>query len=103
MMTEEKAKGKWCPFARIAHYPTDECAPKDIITSHNRLSCEETGEDRRPLASRCIPSECMAWRWGSKIEPGQMIDAKDLSYPEIKELIAERSDTKGYCGLAGRP
>jgi hypothetical protein len=34
-MTEEQAKGKWCPFARV-----------DIDSGN-----------------RCIASACMAWRW----------------------------------------
>lgn len=90
LMTEKEAKEKNCPQGRTIVYGFD--------LSFNQMSMRPDVKE-----AKCTASDCMAWRWGSKIEPGQMIDTKDLSYEEVTDLIAERSDTKGYCGLAGRP
>ena len=52
-MTEDEAKTKWCPEARLA-------APVDSIatgTSGNRY-----GQEFKDW-SMCIGSACMAWRW----------------------------------------
>jgi len=47
-MTEDEAKTKWCPFARLAE-----------LDGANRGSV--SGHDM-PLA-KCIGTACMAWRW----------------------------------------
>lgn len=67
-MTEEEAKSKWCPFARVY-----ERGNRPFRAPRKRKS---------PMhdKTRCIGSECMAWRW----QPGQGSDG-------------------GYCGLAGEP
>ena len=73
--TEEEAKTKWCPFARL----TDGAVRGG---TYNR-----TG----PAADlNCIASACMAWRW---IEP-----AKDQN--RWQPVVLPKY---GYCGLAGTP
>ena len=74
-MTEDEAKQKWCPFARVmsAH---DE-------GNWNRGKPDEVYH-RDP---KCIASSCMAWRWD--------IDPVDAAIGEVKAM--------GYCGLAGKP
>lgn len=54
-MTEEEAKTKWCPQARVATYATD---GDQMMTAANKTS---GGEIR--TGARCIASACMAWRW----------------------------------------
>jgi len=74
-MTEEEAKTKWCPQARVTRAGTDDA------TSWNRFVDEGVPI---PNGSRCIASACMAWRW-------------DVPDPATYEGRAP-----GYCGLAGK-
>lgn len=94
-MTEDEAKKKWCPHARIK--------------GSNRAY--EVGEggvavlvDGRPL---CIASACMAWRWidapvegreGSQeaVQIGSRVHVERV--PAIKAVVGD-----GFCGLAGAP
>lgn len=63
-MTEDEARTKWCPLAEQA-----------------------------ASSSRCIASECAAWRWQQSPEQTQL----------EKDLGLEESRSYGYCGLAGKP
>ena len=65
-MTPEEAKQKWCPFA---------------LPSFNRILVNEGGNE-----TKCIASDCMAWRWYQKNAIGD-----DGPLPDA-----------GYCGLAGK-
>lgn len=72
-MTEQEAKGKWCPYANSSAVPAERLPPgsNDVTQAH----------------ARCIGSACMAWRW---------------SYtPE--EAAGNRNGPQGFCGLAGVP
>ncbi len=79
-MTEDEAKTKWCPVARVVMDGSD----NKVVGPFNRdhWITDETLEDTINR-SCCIASACMAWRTfrGSSINP----DA-----------------TGGYCGLAGK-
>ena len=94
-MTEEEAKTKWCPFARVIVGQAD---GSHIATQppYNRF---QRADDRTavPPASYCIGSACMAWRWIKPIprfKEGTMeVDPETLNLPP----------THGYCGLAGKP
>lgn len=80
-MTEDEAKTKWCPFARVDsgfagagvcnRYPMRD--PEGCDTSRERVMVNDT--------VRCIASSCMAWRWDVPSYPGN----------------------GGSCGLAGKP
>ncbi len=100
-MTEAEAKGKWCPFARVAG-----------VTSHETGACasvnRETGEVYRVGNTDCIASACMAWRWlgwvnllrdgsleRSQTEPGFHVMAHGPTHG------AHGCVQVGYCGLAG--
>jgi hypothetical protein len=73
MMTEEQAKEKWCPFARVAGISSRGAINRD----------DKSGEP--DVCARCIASDCMAWR-------SDGIEAHD------DEVVHY-----GHCGLAGRP
>lgn len=59
-MTEDEAKAKWCPLARVWDIGMDR-AP----VSFNRV---EYGINRLevPDSALCLGSGCMAWRWTGK-------------------------------------
>lgn len=86
-MTEDEAKTKWCPFARVA-------PPGN---GGNRYSFD-TDTMSGPYA-RCLGSLCMAWRaGGERIPTGGFIDQSG------QNQVTTYSDAPGgYCGLAGRP
>jgi hypothetical protein len=74
-MTEDEAKTKWCPFYRlIPETEFDEGLDNRLIGL----------KEENLLSSRCLASECMAWRWDT--------------------LIADQGSTltHGGCGLAGK-
>lgn len=94
-MTEEEAKAKWCPHARVG-------SEQSGLGSINRdVRAGETVPQ-----SHCIGSACTAWRWGratsdapSSIrypgDTGAAADAHGFWYRDGKPI--------GFCGLAGRP
>ena len=70
-MTKNEAKTKWCPFGRLAD-------TANRIAGYNRYQ-----NIANHAQSRCIASECMAWR--------------------EDEYRGGAGEGKGYCGLAGKP
>lgn len=79
MVTEDEARKKWCPHARLT-------SPSGDSRSWNRVMRATPGFEDYP---HCIASECMAWRWDDRFEGAP---AQWVGY----------SDTHGYCGLAGK-
>lgn len=75
-MTEDEAKQRWCPMARIRD---DE---------DNGLSVNRFSEHGTPVACMCIASDCMMWR-------------QKHGLPNPKTGISYPKDGEGYCGLAG--
>lgn len=62
-MTEEEARTKWCPFARVV----TEREPKNpAFGPYNRLALNgEDPDDQMWMQDpeiHCIASDCMAWR-----------------------------------------
>jgi hypothetical protein len=86
MMTEEEARGKWCPFVRQSNGPDG---------SWNR-TLHESASLTEPRTYGCIASECMAWRWEDGVIPGT--DGKFYFGDETAQRPA-----RGYCGLSGKP
>ncbi len=86
MLTEEQAREKWCPSAQVIMRPVEEIHGQKVVMldciSANRI---EGGEAAH--GTKCIASDCMAWRWGDPTNPR----------PE------DRAQWGGYCGLAGSP
>lgn len=51
-MTEEQAKKKWCPFARVG------------ASGFNRIHDEYRDGPILSVDARCVASACMMWRAG---------------------------------------
>jgi len=87
-MTEEEARGKWCPFTR------DERSNRPIAVAP--AECFP-----------CLASACMAWRWWDGLsDDGTTHHRRPTPHtarvpepPEGRPLDQRR----GYCGLAGSP
>lgn len=105
IVTEEQAKTKWCPFARVPF--------------GNRTVNGNRGFDGHPDESKalCIGSACMAWR---ELHPrqtredhsGASIDMASIASKTNRIVRREGPhgsygrlvlDAVGYCGLAGKP
>lgn len=84
MMTEDEAKTKWCPFARLA-------TPDGGVNRWKQSLPEDEPYALNPVPCRCIGHACMAWRWQEVSGP----------FPSAVEVLEE--PPYGYCGLAGRP
>lgn len=78
-MTEDKARQKWCPMARVGadHQSAVDYRP---VASYNRVDFDQ-GDPASSL-SLCIASDCMMWR-----------ETEFSRYTGIPG---------GYCGLAGK-
>lgn len=97
-MTEEDAKSKWCPFARVASpaviTPSGSTSEQWIgVAGANRGALSERvtvhtdGDASNPTSARCIGSACMAWR-------------RQLS-PRFVAAEGGAAVVEGYCGIVG--
>jgi hypothetical protein len=81
-MTEDEARTKWCQFAWR-------------IVQDDGLVLGDLDKKLAPLSStRCIASNCMAWR-----EISRPIGVTD----RYEAAFAKHEITGGFCGLAGKP
>lgn len=112
MYTEDEAKSKWCPFAKVGY---------NSGTEVNRITLQFGDED-----FRCLGSECMAWRSVTpphlRVKPciefmATVEPARPAGLPFNWAFVPYGPDTGpacwvepepndpplGYCGLAGVP
>lgn len=84
-MTEEEAKGKWCPAVRNFMFN------RSLAFVETNRGTEVNDKNKGDLpdsigwAYTCLGSGCMAWRWNQ--DPNGM----------------PLHSSGGYCGLAGKP
>ncbi len=74
LLAEEKARQQWCPVA--------------MVGMNRAMPAKGGGKE----CTRCIASNCMAWRWGD----GEFSDEP----PHVRRPLKDRR--RGYCGLAGK-
>lgn len=84
-LTEEEAKTKWCPEARMLVDATGYGAGNRFSGQQHPLFVAQT---------RCIGSACMAWRWHGDSPAFQGAGPDDELNP---------AGRRGYCGKAGVP
>lgn len=98
-MTEDEAKTKWCPFARIMDWngPHEPTGNNRGVAAVNRAQDDDAG-------TRCIASACMAWRERKRLvlrtEPWP---EKETTGAPVMPSGADVVIDGGYCGLAGAP
>jgi len=108
MHTEGRARSKWCPFARVPYWDEGE-PPAVAINRFGDGGIDDVGNSA--LRFRCIASDCMSWRWDTKLNDDIFKDARevyrDTEDPEPWRDSPEWQDAKnrrhGYCGLSGTP
>lgn len=101
-MTEDEAKTKWCPAARFHAAPSD-----DIYSNRDDML-------KSSIHSRCLGSDCMAWRWDEAKRTLAFLEAvqaymKTQPKPNFntatQAVYAESGGRyeriEGGCGLAG--
>ena len=98
MMTEQEARQKWCPMARVAVEISEGGSTLSHVATCNRH------DGAHPIA-RCIASGCMAWRWSVR---DKRIPAEGYTNPDGSSVVTRYvdgpgDDPTGYCGLAGTP
>ena len=113
LLTEEDAKGKWCPFTRYLAIFRGNDGRRETAGSYNRGA-----EDSALGNACCLASQCMAWRsTGSTVEfvRGVLDDGSPAPKPEgdgwelgprphSQDAWWKRPTApRGFCGLAGRP
>ncbi len=80
MMTEEQAREKWCPHARVS------ASNEPALGNHAANRWENP--QGLPDGAGCIASDCMAWRWQDSLS--------------IRDGEQPSKSNNGYCGLAGK-
>ena len=90
MLTEDEARGKWCPFARVRTWTAENGG--GVPT--NAASANRHSAGLMP-GSICVASACMAWRW--LLEP----DRQPGEVPRVGGVVLTKR-VRGFCGLAGR-
>jgi len=107
LWTEEEAKTKWCPNSLFKFSATSDA------TACNR----EAGPGAAQTAwvregTRCIGSECMAWRGESEKDKrirhqyAENIVRKRTGKPVSEITNADKNEVsppRGYCGAFGKP
>jgi len=78
MLTEEEAKTKWCPMARVVTY--DALASEFDAGTPVGMCAANRSIGKISADAKCIGSACMAWQWGM---------------PPARK--------RGVCGLAVKP
>lgn len=98
-MTEDEAKNKWCPFARVASLDDD----REDVSARNRWSRD--GETKwGPVAgAACIGSACMAWQWEQEANQPALLDWAHGDMAAPAPPSTRQSTVAGFCGLAGKP
>lgn len=94
LWTEEEAKTKWCPMARIVTGQT-KGPPGTVNPELTVLSNANRDMDNEPL-TRCFGSACMMWRKHDQIGIGPDGEKRDRDMDG-----RTRWKDRGYCGLAG--
>ena len=94
-MTEEEAKEKWCPHSMAG---TGRAISSMILLASGKTTMREAEKyaDDNENSDNCIASKCMAWRWNA---PADIMAADGGVYQS--PMPEPRSETHGYCGLAG--
>ena len=90
MHTEEEARQRWCPFARIIGVKSAHGVGGAVSGNREAMQNNVSGYDTVVNimgGANCIASACMAWRVG---------DVKS-------DPITGNGTPLGYCGLAGKP
>lgn len=95
-MTEDEARQKWCPMARLT--VLNKALPDVATPSFNRAAGSDADGKAVDLFDSnltCIASDCMAWRaTDSEYEP-------ELSHEGTAVRVPQEDKPAGYCGLAG--
>jgi hypothetical protein len=107
-MTEDEARVKWCPYAMTVggEMTRTGAAIPAQGGAFNRIAHKDTNGFTVPVATKCIASACMAWRWRKIPNPAWKDDSMLGGYPRenpySREPTGIDSTTDGYCGLAGQ-
>lgn len=97
-MTEDEARKKWCPMARVSIHAPEE-SRKDFISTGNRWQAESSRKSLNvyPQGAQCIASDCMMWRWEVEIDELKL-DGNNITI--TADDVVFRETGHGYCGLA---
>lgn len=102
-MTEDEAKTKWCPFARVV-------GGEGAAFNRSVGSMGTAAEKSIDPPMLCLASACMAWRWSEPMPPGGGPGSVDsaiamLGTDEQRARLGVRlaATRNGHCGLAGPP
>jgi hypothetical protein len=97
MLTEEEAKTKWCPLARVSN-PAGTAQPANRVMHDGAVLAGLS-------AFNCIGSVCMAWRWDEPpmgFTPDGFVRIATGRLPDAGSVIPQKL-RQGHCGAFGKP
>ena len=104
-LTEEEAKGKWCPQVRFTRQTSLWNWLRNISTYiANRYLKNRGNELSINESSKCIASECMMWKFNyqsvecNNFRQDPVIGIEDMCYCKYLK-IDHPVKKKGHCGL----
>jgi hypothetical protein len=97
-LTEEEARGKWCPHGRSF------VSAEKLVGQYNIGPINTVLINGKQHQTNCIASECMMWRWRvPNLRGRQAIGCVGVESRTPQEMEFDKRNPDGYCGLGGKP
>lgn len=100
--TEEEAKTKWCPMARVSFRAQTVC---NRVYEEIQIGVHTKSQSSAVAGSLCIGSACMAWRWHGWLYGegnGNQLSGTRVA-GDIEAYRKKGSSQTGYCSAFGEP
>lgn len=99
MHTEDEAKTKWCPWARVLIIARSGRHVDSSPAAYNRIATDDNGKEHTKATLEeccCIASQCAAWRWSDGKHEQRGIACERAEDEKATLALAERLTAEGW-------